>query len=205
MYYAGGMRMASTGFATSWCVPTTIPRSGIFGSIKRTHPLESPWKNLAVGLTSVSNSITFSRLFGAVQGPCSRTWGIKQRSASAAEKHDSACFQGAKLKKVILLQSGLVVAVAAIAAGWVGARGAISALIGGFAYILPNLLFVLRLSLAGRRANVMTFFAGEMFKIAATIGILAAATRVYPAHWICVLIGLFAAVKANLFAFLLKN
>jgi ATP synthase protein I len=106
--------------------------------------------------------------------------------------------------KVILLQSGLVAVVAAIAAGLVGAQGAISALIGGTAYILPNLLFVLRLALV-RRANVMTFFAGEFFKIAGTIGILAIAVRFYEVHWVCMLVGLFVALKANLFAFLLKN
>lgn len=106
--------------------------------------------------------------------------------------------------KVILLQSVLVAVVAAIAAGLVGARGAISALVGGLAYILPNLLFVLRLVLV-RRANVMTFFAGEAFKIAGTIGILVIAIQLYEVHWVCMLIGLFVALKANLFAFLLKN
>jgi ATP synthase protein I len=113
--------------------------------------------------------------------------------------------QGAKLIKVILLQSGLVAVVAAIAAGLVGARGAISALVGGFAYILPNLLFVLRMALAPERTSVLTFFAGEFFKIAGTIGILVVAVRYYEVHWLCMLVGLLAALKANLFAFLLKT
>ena len=107
--------------------------------------------------------------------------------------------------KVILLQSGLVAVVAAIAAGLVGAQGAKSALIGGAAYILPNLLFVLRMSLPGGRANAMRYLVvGELFKIAATIGILVVAVRFFEVHWICLLLGLFAALKANLFAFLLK-
>ena len=113
--------------------------------------------------------------------------------------------QGAKLIKVILLQSGLVAVVAAVAAGLVGARGAISALVGGFAYILPNLLFVLRMALAPERTSVLTFFAGEFFKIAGTIGILVVAVRYYEVHWLCMLVGLLAALKANLFAFLLKT
>ncbi|HEY1181426.1 MAG TPA: ATP synthase subunit I [Rhodocyclaceae bacterium] len=121
------------------------------------------------------------------------------------EKHDGAWVQGAKLIKVILLQSGLVATVAAIAAGLVGARGAISALVGGFAYILPNLLFVLRMSFMPGRASVLTFFAGEFFKIAGTIGILVVAVRYYEVHWLCMLVGLLAALKANLFAFLLKT
>jgi ATP synthase protein I len=119
--------------------------------------------------------------------------------------HDGAWFREGEVIKVILLQSGLVAMAAAIAAGLVGAQGATSVLIGGAAYMLPNLLFVLRLALAGRRANAMTFFAGEFFKIAATIGILAVAVRFLEVHWLCLLIGLFAALKANLFALLLKN
>lgn len=114
-------------------------------------------------------------------------------------------FQGAELIKVILLQLSLVAVVAAIAAVWVGARGATSTLIGGFAYILPNLLFVLRMALVPGRASVLTFFAGEFFKIAGTIGILVVAVRYYEVHWLCMLVGLLAALKANLFAFLLKT
>jgi ATP synthase protein I len=109
--------------------------------------------------------------------------------------------------KVILLQSGLVGVVAAIAAGLIGAHGAISVLLGGTAYVLPNLLFVLRLKLAAasNSTNVMTFFLGEVLKVVATIGILVVAQRLYEVHWICLLLGLGAALTANFFAFLLKN
>jgi ATP synthase protein I len=120
------------------------------------------------------------------------------------EKHDGACFNEGEMIKVIFLQSGLVVVVAVIAAGLVGAQGAKSALIGGAAYILPNLLFVLRMSLPGGRANAAVLVVGELFKVAATIGILVVAVRFFEVHWICLLLGLFAALKANLFAFLLK-
>lgn len=109
--------------------------------------------------------------------------------------------------KAIGLQIGLVVVVALVAGGWIGTRGAISALIGGAAYLLPNLFFVLRLKIAAAagRASAVTFFAGEFFKVAATIGILVVAQKFYDVHWLALLVGLFAALKANLFAFLLKT
>lgn len=109
--------------------------------------------------------------------------------------------------KTIGLQLGAVLVIAAVAGGWIGAQGAISVLIGGASYLVPNLLFVLRLKIAAAsgRANAMTFFAGEFFKVAATIGILVAAHKFYDVHWLALLVGLFAALKANLFAFLLKT
>lgn len=111
------------------------------------------------------------------------------------------------MHKVLFLQLGAVALVAAIAGMWVGAVGAASAAIGGGAYILPNLVFVLRLKIAtaSGRASAATFFAGEFFKVAATIGILALAQRYFDVHWLSLLVGLFAALKANLFAFLLKT
>jgi len=109
--------------------------------------------------------------------------------------------------KAISLQLGVLMVVVAVAGGWVGAQGAISALIGGAAYLIPNLLFVLRLEIAAAsgRASAVTFFAGEFFKVAATIGILVVAQKYYDVHWLALLVGLFAALKANLFAFLLKT
>ena len=90
---------------------------------------------------------------------------------------------------------------------WLGSRGAQSAVAGGGAYILPNLLFVLRLQMSVQRggANAGTFFVGELAKIAATIALLVAAHRWLDVHWVALLVGLFAALKANLFAFLLKS
>jgi ATP synthase protein I len=109
--------------------------------------------------------------------------------------------------KAIGLQLALVAVVALVAGSWVGTRGAISALIGGAAYLVPNLLFVLRLKIAASagRTSVVTFVAGELFKVAATIGILVVAQKFYDVHWLALLVGLFAALKANLFAFLLKT
>lgn len=109
--------------------------------------------------------------------------------------------------KTLSLQLGVILVVAMMAGGWVGARGAYSALIGGASYLLPNLLFVLRLKIAAAsgRASTASFFLGELLKIAVTVGILIVAQRVYDVHWLALLIGLVAALKANLFAFLLKT
>lgn len=109
--------------------------------------------------------------------------------------------------KVISLQAALMMAVAIIAGFWVGERGAVSALIGGSAYLIPNLLFVLRLEIAAaaRRANVVTFVLGELSKVTATIVIVVVAQQWIDLHWLAMLAGLFAVLQANLFAFLLKT
>lgn len=109
--------------------------------------------------------------------------------------------------KVVFLQSAMILIVAGLAGLWVGTRGAFSALLGGAAYMLPNLLFVVRLRAAATsgRASAATFFVGELIKIALTIVLLAAAQAYYDVHWLALLVGLFVALKANLFAFLLKT
>lgn len=109
--------------------------------------------------------------------------------------------------KAVLLQLVMTLVVAVLAGLWVGPRGAFSAVLGGAAYLLPNLLFVVRLraAAASGQANAATFFVGELVKIVATILILAAAQAYYDVHWVALLVGLFVALKANLFAFLLKT
>lgn len=109
--------------------------------------------------------------------------------------------------RTVLLQLAATLVVAGVAGLWVGSRGAVSAALGGAAYILPNLLFVVRLKAAASsgRASAATFFVGELVKVFATIVILAAAQRFFDVHWLAMLVGLFAALKANLFAFLLKT
>ncbi|TBR16531.1 MAG: ATP synthase subunit I [Rugosibacter sp.] len=109
--------------------------------------------------------------------------------------------------KTALLQLVGVLVAAGLASLWLGQRGALSILFGGAAYAIPNLFFVTRLSAsaAKKRANVATFFVGELVKILATIVFLVAAQWFYPVHWLALLVGLFVALKANLFALLLKN
>ncbi len=110
--------------------------------------------------------------------------------------------------KTVLLQVAATFLAVGIGFWVVGERGALSALLGGFAYILPNLVFVVRLRAAAvsGRASGVSFFVGEFGKVAATIGILVAVQQFYgDVHWILMLVGLFAALKANLLAFLVKT
>ena len=111
------------------------------------------------------------------------------------------------MHKVVLLQFAATMVAAILAGVLVGTRGAVSVVLGGAAYCLPNLLFVLRLRAAASRgqASAATFFVGELIKIVATILILAVAQRWYDVQWLALLVGLFVALKANLFAFLLKT
>lgn len=110
--------------------------------------------------------------------------------------------------KVTILQAVAVLVAASLAGALFGRQSAVSLLIGGMAYWLPNLLFVARLRAlaASGRASVAGFSVGELLKLVATIGILLGAQLAVPQlHWLAVVIGLFVALKANLFAFLLKT
>ncbi len=109
--------------------------------------------------------------------------------------------------KAILLQVALVMVAAALTIPWLGMRGIVSVGLGGAAYILPNLLFVVRLHRATTygQASAVTFFVGELLKVLLTIALLAVALRWADVHWLALLVGLFVALKANLFAFLLKT
>ena len=109
--------------------------------------------------------------------------------------------------KTIVLQLAVTLIAAAFAGFWLGERGVISVLLGGAAYLVPNLIFVARLSAAAGsgRASGATFFVGEFLKILSTLTILVLAQKFYEVHWLAMLGGLFVELKANLFAFLLKN
>lgn len=109
--------------------------------------------------------------------------------------------------KAVFLQSAVIAVAALLVWPWLGGRGALSVLLGGASYLLPNLLFVMRLQWSVRRgvAGAGTFFVGELLKVGTTIVLLALAHRWFDVHWVALLIGLFAALKANLFAFLLKT
>ena len=110
--------------------------------------------------------------------------------------------------KAVLLQATLVAVAVAVAGTFFGVRSAVSLLAGGVAYLLPNLLFVARLSAnaASGRASAVSFLIGEAVKVAATVALLVGAQMVVPdLQWLALLIGLFVALKANLLALLLKN
>lgn len=112
------------------------------------------------------------------------------------------------MHKTVLLQALVTLLAAILGLLLAGIPGACSALLGGLAYALPNLIFVVRLKIAAStgRASGVSFFVGEFGKIVATIGILVAVQQWYAdVLWLYLLIGLFAALKANLLAFLLKS
>ncbi len=113
------------------------------------------------------------------------------------------------MHKAVLLQLGATILAAALAGALFGMRGAISAAGGGLACVLPNWMFAMRLTAISRRtgsATVAAFIAGELIKIASIVGLLVLLWVAYPAlHWGAMLIGLIVALKANLFAFLVKT
>ena len=110
--------------------------------------------------------------------------------------------------KVVLLQLGATLAATALAAVFFGMNGAISAMLAGLACTIPNGLFALRLSLSRRRGgspSAFIFFVGEVIKVAAIVGLLVLIFAFYKdLHWGALLIGMILALKANLFAFLVK-
>lgn len=113
--------------------------------------------------------------------------------------------------KTLFLQAAAILAVAAIAGGLAGSGGArlamMSALAGGAAYFLPNLLFVLRLRLAisTRQAGAAGFLIGEAVKLSAVIALLFFLPRLIEINWPALIAGLFAVLFVNLFALLLKT
>ncbi|BAO31397.1 hypothetical protein SUTH_03627 [Sulfuritalea hydrogenivorans sk43H] len=97
--------------------------------------------------------------------------------------------------------------VAGLAWLWAGPHGAASAGLGGAAVVIPNLFFALSLWAAARsgRASVARFFVGEFIKVAATLALLVIVAGAYrDLHWLALLAGLLVALKANLFAILIK-
>lgn len=111
--------------------------------------------------------------------------------------------------KAILWQVGAVVVAAVVAGLFVGARGAVSAALGGAACTLPNFLFALRLKFVASRPGASypaNFFLGEFVKIAATIGLLVCVVKEYSdLHWPSLLIGLGLALQAGFLAFWKKS
>ncbi len=112
------------------------------------------------------------------------------------------------LKAVILQVLATLIAVL-VSGAFFGVRGAISAAGAGVACVVPSWMFAMRLTAIARRAgsaSVTAFVAGEFIKIASIVGLLVLVWAVYPdLHWGGMLIGLILALKANLFAFLVKT
>ena len=112
--------------------------------------------------------------------------------------------------KVVLLQLCATLAAAALAAVFFGVHGAISAALAGLVCVVPNALFALRMKALTARpggpGSALAFVVGEFIKIVAIVGLLVLIRFVYPdLHWGGMFIGLILALKANLFAFLVKT
>ncbi|MFA7605579.1 MAG: ATP synthase subunit I [Rhodocyclaceae bacterium] len=111
--------------------------------------------------------------------------------------------------KMVLLQLGATLVATVLAAVFFGVKGAVSAGLAGLACVIPNALFALRLSMASQRTGVppaSAFFVGEIVKVAAIVGLLVLIKVQYEdLHWGALFLGLVLALKANLFAFLVKT
>ncbi|MGL1833531.1 ATP synthase subunit I [Rhodocyclaceae bacterium SMB388] len=111
--------------------------------------------------------------------------------------------------KMVLLQFGATLVATAISAVFFGLHGAASAGLAGLACAVPNALFAFRLRLAavkGGSPAATVFIVGEFVKIAAIVGLLVLIRAVYDdLHWGGLFVGLILALKANLFAFLVKT
>lgn len=111
--------------------------------------------------------------------------------------------------KMVLLQFGATLAATAISAFFFGVTGAVSAAMAGLACVVPNALFALRLALvskSNRVPPVSAFFVGEIVKVMTIVGLLVLIHAVYAdLHWGALFIGMILALKANLFAFLVKT
>jgi F0F1-type ATP synthase assembly protein I len=110
--------------------------------------------------------------------------------------------------KVILLQAATILAISGVAGLFAGYNGALSALVGGATYFLPNLLFVSRLRLGvalQQKASAVGFLVGEAVKLLLVIALLVILPRWIEVSWPALIAGLFAVLFVNLFALLLKT
>lgn len=104
--------------------------------------------------------------------------------------------------RMILLQL-IATVVAACTAGLLGGVSALwSALLGGVCCVVPNGLFALRLFTSARKpggANPMTFFFGEMIKIATTLALMGAVVWLYrDVNWLAFVLSFIVVLKSYL-------
>ena len=118
-------------------------------------------------------------------------------------------FGVAQLFRVVFLQLVATGVAVAVAGGWAGLHGAVSAGLGGIVCVLPNFLFALRLSRVAQRPKAsypVNFFLGEFIKMALTVGLLVLIVKNYAdLHWFSLLGGLVLAVQAGFLAFWKKS
>lgn len=117
--------------------------------------------------------------------------------------------------RVIGLQAAFAIVAVAICAALLGARGAISASLGGIACVIPGLWFAWRLQRVARAASgaaqkpgghVVAFFTGQFIKLAATIGIMISVGVLWSdVHWGALVLAMAITLQANFFAFLIRT
>ena len=110
--------------------------------------------------------------------------------------------------KSVLLQFSTTIIAAIIASAFFGVRGALSAGFAGLACVVPAWFFALKLSALAQRqkVTVAAFVVGELIKVSSIVGLLILTVLLYPdVHWGALIIGIVLTLKANLFAFLVKN
>lgn len=110
--------------------------------------------------------------------------------------------------KAVFLQALIAVASALVASFFLGWQGFASAGLGAGVIWLPNALFALKLHLQAQRGghSPIGFLVGEAVKIAATVGLMVLVWHTYEnVHWLAFFVGFILALKANLFALLLKT
>lgn len=109
--------------------------------------------------------------------------------------------------KLVRLQ--VIAALVGVACGALisGLRGAASAAIGGFAYVLASALFawyMRRTSARGKPAGMVSLFLGEAMKVAFVVAMLVLAARYFtPLDWKSLVIGLGVTLQANILALFL--
>jgi ATP synthase protein I len=105
-----------------------------------------------------------------------------------------------KMLQIVLLQFAATAVVGMIAGLLGGIPALLSAILGGLCCVVPNGLFALRLFASARKsesANPMTFFIGELIKIALTIAFLGAVAWLYrDLNWLAMIAGFIVALKS---------
>ncbi|MBS3936334.1 MAG: ATP synthase subunit I [Sulfuritalea sp.] len=111
------------------------------------------------------------------------------------------------MRNVLLIQAATILVAAAIAGMLGGMVYARSVLIGGGAYFIPNLLFVVRLRIAsgGRRVGAVGFMIGAAVKLCAVLALLSILPQLFVVSWPAVIAGLFVVLLVNTLALLVKT
>jgi len=101
--------------------------------------------------------------------------------------------------RIVLLQFAAALMTGIVAGALGGMPALLSALLGGLCCVVPNGLFALRLFIGARSgtANPMTFFIGELIKIALTVALLGAVVWAYrDLNWLALIAGFIVALKS---------